>query len=1325
MEDAKRLGPGSHLQPGPTLSTNGDDTMPSQHLQEGVVPPSPSKAVNSSDASPPSGDESQQQLNAPQQSFEMVVSKQLSAETQPSEQQQLRPVDNQHQPLSRKSSSPLTVTQPQQNVDEDSVDQTHPKPNQSPPAPAQAAVEAVSSQVPVQQGQQLPMELRTPQPIYPNQTGVPDQGMMQGMPMIGTYGMMPMYTSQGNVVFMPVATQAGAPGMYMHQQATQVFMQQQMPMQQPLQQQLQQQPLQQQQLQQQPPFQQQQQPMMQQQQPAMQQLQQIPPMMQQQIPIQQQQQQQPPPSSQDQVLPQVQQQSTQLTQQGGQQAQIPSQQLQQVQPPQPGQQVATSLQGQTLTQPQQSQTTAAPSNVAPIQSVPGGTQPQQSQGKHARVTIQDLAEKLSNISQLHKKPTQPAKAATSQGQPPTSLQQQVLHGQGLAGQTNIPYHNQVSVSVAQQTTQSNSQSSANIVLTPQPVPNMLAPVFHPIQDERKASLMETQSLPIHSFLPRPASEPVPDMPTPVVDSQQETYIVTEKADEYQIQNEQPVRPVSPKPPSSPTKKSRFLVSSVEEKKDAAAVTEEKPKEETSEGETGNQKDTVEDKSSKETIVGSAKDQAPVQKEEKKKGRFTVAPTPSTVKDAVQNDQVKSGETAMQAKEVKDVVSHLVTQTEKNIDKEGGGVANTVKPSAAAPAKLGRFQVNKVSDKAPVMEEKPSFQQSVPETVPAQSSKDDPTPVEMENEKQEAEQLPPQSATASLVMKEADREPSPQRGNDPVLDIPIGPAIRPERKSSLIGSERDTPDSIASDGSSLPPLPPEGPTLQPSGSLLGQSFQPVQGVFSKPESQSTPPLSDVGSASPGLLAATDLGPVQPPQAEAVRDLQELLKRQEEERNKILQKQHSEMQEFIAQYPQTTPPQSPLLLYQPNMYSMVPFPMQENFAPQGMWHPSSIPIPFNHFQGVPFSHGPGSAFGGFRQSNTSPPTVPGMSSIGVPVQGPGGIVTYRPVASVEMPGQGAMPGAAPAMTGAQYQVPTTMHPHFSGSNEMIQQQSYAGNQGLKRSVSYQSVVPQANAAAFQPAFFSNPNQAMGTPNPEAFMPRPGAVWMNPASGVQIVDMKDQQSMQNGINRSPEQLPRGVDNTGVAFPTQHVHSHPSHVRTGSGTEKIDLTKRVIPMNSEASEVVTSKGYQARTDPSQVERRLEEARPGGLNQSNNQSENVELHGQSENRVAVDHPTTDPNRPADYNTNVIPTDQNVAAQLQTSASLQQQQQQNAGKRKGTFADDKFKNLADLSKPTTRPALDERKVSLNDLKRAQQQHDLQASAARQPSGTTKADVPKT
>lgn len=341
------------------------------------------------------------------------------------------------------------------------------------------------------------------------------------------------------------------------------------------------------------------------------------------------------------------------------------------------------------------------------------------------------------------------------------------------------------------------------------------------------------------------------------------------------------------------------------------------------------------------------------------------------------------------------------------------------------------------------------------------------------------------------------------------------------------------------------------------------------------------------------------------------------------------------------------------------------------------------------------------------------------MGVPVQGPGGMVTYRPVASVEMPGQGAMPGAAPAMTGAQYQVPTTMHPRFSASNEMIPQQTYTNSQGLKRSVSYQSVVPQPNTG-FQPAFFPNPNQPMGPPNPGA-----GNVWMSSAGGgMQIMDMKDQQSIQNGINRSPEQLPRGIDNAGVAFPPQQVHPYPSHVRTGSGTEKIDFTKRMVPMNSEATEVVTSKGYQAQTDLGQVERRLEEARPGGLSQPNYQSENTELHGQIDNRVAVDHPTTDP-RPADNNTDAIPTDQTVAAQLQTPASQQQQQQQ-AGKRKGTFADDKFKNLADLSKPTAaRPAIDERKVSLNDLKRAQQQQDLQGNAARPPSGTTKADVPKT
>lgn len=782
----------------------------------------------------------------------MAVGKHLTAEAQQGEQQ-LRPVENQHQPLSRKGSSPLIINQTQQMGSEDS-DQTRPKPNQSPPA----AIENMPSQVPVQQSHHLPMELRTPQPVYPSQAGVPDQGMMQGMPMMGAYSMMPMLSSQGNVVFVPMATQGGAPQMYMHpQQAQQMYMQQQMPMQQHLSQQ--------------PPMQQHQQPPMQQlqQQPPIMQHQQQPPMQQQhqhqqQLPMHQQQppmQQQPLPSVQDQVQPQLQQQPTQPIQQGGQQAQIPPQQLQQVQPTQSGQQVATSVQGQQHVQPhQQPQTTAALSTAAPTQSVAGGAQPQQSQAKAAQVAgVARLKELDHKLSQLHKKPNPhqqqtPAKVS-SQAQPPPMLQQQISQGQGVAGQANVPYHNQVSVSVAQLTTPNNSQSSANIVLTPQPVSNMLAPVFHPIQDERKASLMDAQSLPIHNYLPRPASEPVPDyQTTPYVDPQQDSVqVVPEKSEENQIQIEQPARPVSPKPASSPTKKSRFSVSSVEDKKDAAAVIEEKPKEEISEGNAGSKTETVEDKSSREPAIGMGKDQEPARKEEKK-GRFTVAPAPCTAGDAVKSDQVKSGETATQDVKdvVSDLVSDLVSQTEKNIDKEVADVAETAKPSAGSPVKLSRFQVNKVSDKTSVVEGTTSAEQSVPETASIETNKDDQTDIEKQPE---AEQPPLPSATASLAIKEADREPSPhpQQGNEPAVDLSVGPAIKPERKSSLIGSERDTPDSIASDGSSLPSFPPEGPTLQQSAGLPGQPFGPGQGVFAQPESQSTPPLSDVGSASPGPIA----------------------------------------------------------------------------------------------------------------------------------------------------------------------------------------------------------------------------------------------------------------------------------------------------------------------------------------------------------------------------------------------------------------------------------------------------------------------------------------
>ena len=375
---------------------------------------------------------------------------------------------------------------------------------------------------------------------------------------------------------------------------------------------------------------------------------------------------------------------------------------------------------------------------------------------------------------------------------------------------------------------------------------------------------------------------------------------------------------------------------------------------------------------------------------------------------------------------------------------------------------------------------------------------------------------------------------------------------------------------------------------------------------------------------------------------------------------------ESEELRTQHnlPESTP-QSPLFVYQPNMYSMIGYPMQENFAAQGMWHSGSIPLPFNHYhQGVAFTHAPGSAFGGFRR--TSPPTVQGMSSMGsmVPMQGSGGMMTFRPmampanldIAGAELPGQGGV-------AGAQYQVPTTMHPQpFTSSNEMMAQQAFMGGQGLKRSISYQSVM--------QPAFYPIPGQSVPAPNPDGRIPTP--VQSNQRLNMPSADIQEQVA-QSVVNRSPEQRPHGMDSTGPQYPNpmQPAAPHPSHVRQRSGTEKIDLTRTQIPESSEEG------GVEGQVDGGQVERKLEEARPGGLNQGTRPVDNAEL-----DRVSSD-----------------------GSQDQTAAA------QHPPRRKGTFADDKFKNLADLSKPVARPSLDERKVSLNDLKRAKQQQDLQGGPA--------------
>ena len=501
------------------------------------------------------------------------------------------------------------------------------------------------------------------------------------------------------------------------------------------------------------------------------------------------------------------------------------------------------------------------------QSVPTVTQTPLPTPKTAQATgVARLADLDAKLSQLHKKPgahqqPTPAKVLPSgqshhqqTPQPSVLMPGQTASTPGLP--SAMPYLSQVS-----QTGQS----------------HLLQPEFHPIHD-RKAS-MDIQSLPINSYLPRPASEPVPDMPvvtmpppaqvktpatavapqpnTPGVDVQQDPFLKAnqEKVEDRQMQTEQPARPLSPKPVVSPTKKSRFTVSAVpteEKQTEKATESTELPASEAAEA-----SQSVE-KSSIDVDAKEGKEPVPAQPEQKK-GRFTVARAPSPVKDmgaAGSADKAPASQAASQAQDVKDVISDLVTRTERNVSGDATGLSEQKPPSAPAPTKMvGRFHVDKVADvvQADNAEVKPptpqvSLEEDVFEPV---NDAEVSTKSAPERYVEEIDQSQPQSAALSLASKEAERDSLVQK----IVEVqPVIPAIRSERKNSLRDSDRGTPDSIASDVSSLPPLPPDGPTLPPCDVVGGL---PVD-LTAHSEVHSTPPLSDVGSASPAPIMSVSIG-----------------------------------------------------------------------------------------------------------------------------------------------------------------------------------------------------------------------------------------------------------------------------------------------------------------------------------------------------------------------------------------------------------------------------------------------------------------------------------
>ncbi|XP_072179034.1 uncharacterized protein [Diadema setosum] len=1333
-EEARRRGPVSG--PEQMQTAAGEGGAPGPQLRDDMLS-SPTKTAPSSDASPPSGDESQQQLNAPRQSFEMAVASQAD--------QQLRPQENQHQPLSRKASSPLTVGGgggggggggqiQMSSADGLYVEQGYPKPMQSPPVMA----DSLPNPALVPSSQPMPMDVVTPQPVYPSQVGDAVHGVMPGVPVMSapTYLPMPIYPP-GNVYYMPVVSQAGAPQVYLNQQATQLYGIQHVANQphQQMQEQISQQQLQQAQSQMRHPQNQlpQSQPPVQvhTQGPSPAQIQQLQTQAptQQQIP-QSQSQQQPPQQPQQQQQPQQvlsqQQPPPVSTQQSVQQKQLPPQQ------PQPVQAV----------QAQPPQVSAA-SGQNPT--APPSTQGQQPSAKSNQATsgVARLADLDAKLSQLHKKQPTPHQQQVPTKVPPAqqqgSLHQTVQTTQHLGQAASnasfpgssaapVPLHSQVSVSIAPTMSVNAQSSSATIVTAAHPSGGMLAPDFVPIQDERKLS-MDVQNFPINNYLPRPLSEPAPEVhipgsatpglqpSTPSVEPVDDPFTKAsgEKMEEKQLQTEQPIPPHSPKATLSPVKKSRFNVNPVPEKaiqkegSTSDSATQKKMEEAVKaigpeiENVEGSQ--VLTEKSSSQPSVNSSVDQQPQQQAEKKQGRFTIAPASATVKESSTRDNMQVSQSS-QAQDVKDVISELVTQTEKNVGRGSHEAPEPVKPS---PAMRGRFHVDKVVDQAePVIDTPPPE----PDMSPRLPSWEDQTRAAIDKMDRQKQTY---SATMSLAHKEAaEREmPPPQRTDWQS----VGQVVKPERKSSMVsGSGRGTPDSIASDGSSHYSLPPDGPALPPPESGAAFHSGASHNAFTQPEAHSTPPLSDVGSGSPGPSAnyQNEMAQFQLYASGKDMELLELLQRHEEERHKMLQKHKNEVREFLAarKHPQTTPPQSPHinLLYQPNMYGMMGYPVQENFPAQGMWHAGGLPLPFNHYQqGVPtFTHGPGSAFGGFRRA--SPPTVQGMSSIGsmVPVPGHGGMVAYRHVnlemASSDLPSQGPVSGA-PAMSAPQYQVPTSMHPHYSSSSDMITQQAYVSGQGLKRSVSYQSVMPQSTGGMYpiqpsaQPTFYPPSSQPMATPVVSTAR-------MNPISTMIPTEAVDQPVMVS-MNRSPEQLPSGIDKTGVQFPAQQQQQpwQPSHVRTRSGTEKIDYSKTPVHMgvDDRVAESIASKGYQAQMDTGLVERRLEEARPGGLNQGALPTEPAEMYVQRDSRGMVDaQQIVSEAKGPDSSVYMMSADQMTQQHPHIAVG------QPVAKRKGTFADDKFKNLADLSKKApVRPGLEEKKVSLNDLKRAKQQQDLQ------------------